>query len=267
MELRVAIIGFGAVGRDVEKLIRDGAAGATRLVAALVVEPARYARDADRLGIPFVADAAHIVALRPDLVVEAAGHEAFRSHVPEVLAAGIDVVALSVGALADPATMDAVMEAAERGNARLRVPSGAIAGLDAISAAAVGGIDRVTHTVRKPPVGLLSADEAATVMRSGQPRELFSGPAREAAILFPANVNVVAAVSLAGIGLDRTQSRVIADPGVTRNTHDVEVEGDFGHLWIRIENIPASNPKTGRIVAFSVARTLRAYSERIVVGG
>lgn len=267
MGVRFAIIGFGAIGRDVEQLVRDGAAGATRLVAVLVVEPGRYAGDAARLGIPFVADVAEIVALRPDVVVEAAGHEAFRSHLPALLAAGFDVLALSVGALADPATMDAVMEAAERGNARLRVPSGAIAGLDAIGAAAVGRIDRVTHTVRKPPVGLLPDDEAATVIRSGLPRELFSGPAREAAMLFPANVNVVAAVSLAGIGLDRTQSRVIADPAVTRNTHDVEIDGEFGRLSLRMENIPGPNPKTGRIVAFSVVRMLRAYGERIVVGG
>jgi aspartate dehydrogenase len=163
--------------------------------------------------------------------------------------------------------LEEVRAAAERGGTRLRVPSGAIAGLDAISSASVGRIEHVIHTVRKPPNALLPEDEAAAVMAGGEPVELYAGSAREAARLFPANVNVVAAVSLAGIGLDRTQARVVADPSVTRNTHEVSVEGHFGKLMVRIENTPSENPKTGRIVALSVVRSLRAYGESVVVGG
>jgi len=265
--LRVGLLGYGAIGRAVCELVHDGAAGSVSIVGALVRDPARYARAADQHRFPFVDGVSALLALTPQLVVEAGGHEAFRQHVPAILSSGVDVVALSVGALADAATLAEVEAAAEKGGSRLRVPSGAIAGLDAISAAAVGRIERVTHTVRKPPAALLDDAEAAVVMADGRPVELFAGTARDAAARFPANVNVVAAVSLAGIGLDRTSARVIADPALTRNTHEVSVTGDFGELFIRIENEPSDNPKTGRIVAMSVVRSLRAHGESIVVGG
>lgn len=267
MPPRVGLLGYGTVGREVCELVQDGAAGAAEIVGALVRDPARYAAAARRRHIAFVDRTAALLDLRPDVVVEAGGHDAFRQHVPAILEAGVDVLALSVGALADAATDAAIRSAAERGGARLRVVSGAIAGLDAISAAAVGRIERVTHLVRKPPAALLPADEAEAVVAAGLEREVFAGTAREAALLFPANVNVVAAVSLAGIGLDRTEARVIADPAVSRNTHEVHAEGWFGRLQVRIENTPSDNPKTGRIVALSVVRALRAYGEVVVVGG
>jgi len=262
-----ALIGHGAVGRRVARLIVDGAAGPASLVAVLVRDPERYADDAAALGIPFVADAASLVAARPDVVLEAGGHEAFRQHVPAILRSGIDVISISVGALADPDLLAEVERSAAAGGARLRIPSGAIAALDAISSAGVGTLERVVHTVRKPPRTLLDGTEADEVLASGEARVLYDGPAREATRLFPANVNVVAAVSLAGIGLDRTIARVIADPAVSRNTHEIEAVGDFGRLSVRIENIPTNdNPKTGRIVALSLVRALRALSERVVVG-
>lgn len=268
MALATGLIGFGAVGGTVAKLIGDGLAGPAALVGVVVRDPARHAADAERLGIPFVAGAAELIALGPEVVVEAGGHDGLRRHVPAILAAGIDVLAISVGALADADLLAELERAAVTGGGRLCVPSGAIAGLDAISAAAVLGLDRVVHTVRKPPASLLDAADAEAVVRSGVARELFAGSAREAAPRFPANVNVAAAVSLAGIGFERTEVRVIADPAVERNTHEVLVEGAFGRLSIRIENTPSDeNPKTGRIVAASIARTLRGRTEPIVIGG
>lgn len=270
IQRRVGLLGYGAVGREVCELVRADTAGAARaavIVGVLVRDPGRYTEAAAQQQIPFVDRTEALLDVRPDVVVEAVGHAGFREHVPAILTAGVDVLGLSVGALADPDTYAAVTAAAERGGSRLRVASGAIAGLDAISAAAVGRVDRVTHTVRKPPISLLDADEAAALIAEGRPAELFAGPAREAALLFPANVNVIAAVSLAGVGLDRTEARVIADPAVTRNTHEVSVEGAFGRLFVRIENEPSDNPKTGRIVAMSVVRALRSYGEPIVVGG
>ncbi len=268
MTISAGLIGYGAVGSSVARMIGDGLAGPASLIAVLVRQPDRYADDAGRLGIPFTARTQDVIDLAPDVVLESGGHSAFRQHVPTLLAAGIDVISISVGALADPTLLAETQAAAERGGGRLRIPSGAIAALDAISAAAVGRIDRVVHTVRKPPPTLLDGEEGQAVLRSGVERVLYDGPAREATQLFPANVNVIAAVSLAGIGLDRTEARVIADPAVVHNTHDVEVEGDFGRLRFRIENVPSvENPKTGRIVPLSLVRSLRALSEPIVVGG
>lgn len=266
MRQRAALIGYGAVGRELVELVRDGAAGHTEILAILEIDPDRFSEDSLLVRIPFVGEVSEVIGMHPDVVVEAAGHEAFRAHVPRLLEAGIEVLALSVGALADPGLLETVRTAADRGHTRLRIASGAIAGLDAISSAAVGRIDRVTHTVRKPPHGLLPADEADAVLRSGQPRQLYAGSAREGVVRFPANVNVVAAVSLAGIGFDRTETRVIADPAVERNTHEVEVSGTFGCLTVRIENIPGPNPKTGRIVPLSLARALRARGELVVAG-
>jgi aspartate dehydrogenase len=267
MAMRVGLIGYGAIGRDVHARIVDEPGSPIEIVGVLVREPGRDGRASAGRPVPFVGSVDELLALGPSLVVEAAGHDAFATHVPAILAAGVDVLAISVGALADEAVAEAVRAAATAGHARLRVPSGAIAALDAISAAAVGPIDRVSHTVRKPPASLLPEAEAAEVVRGGVPRELFAGPAREAALRYPANVNVVAAVSLAGIGLDRTEARVVADPSVTRNTHEVVAEGWFGRLSLTMENIPTENPKTGRIVALSLVRALRAHGESIVVGG
>ena len=260
---RVGLIGFGAIGRDLAALIDDGTAGDSALVGVLVRDPGRYAAEA---GIRFVTSVGELCQSHPDVVVEAAGGQALRTYGPDVVAAGVDLLLVSVGALGDDGFRAALVDGAASSGARVLVPSGAIAGLDAIASAAVLGLDRVRHTVRKPPIALLDDDEAQAVVDAGEPRELYVGPAREAAIRFPANVNVVAAVSLAGIGFDRTEARVIADPNVERNTHEVEAEGAFGRLYVRMENIPGSNPKTGRIVAPSLARALRDRSAAFVVG-
>ncbi|MBI2756045.1 MAG: aspartate dehydrogenase [Chloroflexi bacterium] len=264
--LRAGILGYGSVGRGLGELIRAGVAGSVEVVGVLVREPSRYADEATRTGWTFVDSAEALLALRPTVVAEAAGHAGLRQHVPTLLRGGVEVLCISVGALGDPELLDSLLEAAAEGQSRLRVVSGAIAGLDAISAAATIGLDEVTHTIRKPPTSLLSVEEAAQVKASGEPRVLYRGPAREAARLFPENVNVAAAVSLAGIGLDRTIAQVVADPSVTRNTHEVSAKGAFGQLDIRMQNIPSENPKTGRIVAPSLARVLRSYSEPLVVG-
>jgi aspartate dehydrogenase len=144
------------------------------------------------------------------------------------------------------------------------VASGAIGGLDAIASAAIGVLDRVTHTTRKPARALLDADEAAQLTA---PRELFRGTAREGALRFPENINVAAAVSLAGLGLDRTTVCVVADPSLARNTHEVVAEGTFGELRFEIRGIPTEdNPRTGRIVAMSVVHTLRRLNAPLVIG-
>lgn len=263
--LRVGLVGHGAVGRSVAELIASGAAGDAVVVGVLVRDPSRYVRK-EPDGAPFVRSADELIALQPTIVVEAAGHEAIRDHVPRVLEAGIEVLAISVGALADEATVKRLREAATRGRTRLRVVAGAIGGLDAIGAAAMAHIDRVLHIVRKPPAALLAPEDVEACIREGRERVLYAGPAREAALRFPANVNVVAAVSLAGIGLDRTEARVIADPEVSRNTHEVLVEGAFGRLTVKIENVPSSNPKTGVIVPLSIIRALRGAQEPVVIG-
>ncbi|HET8628365.1 MAG TPA: aspartate dehydrogenase [Thermomicrobiales bacterium] len=259
--LRVGLIGYGAIGQGVARLLRERGDADLALVAALVRDAARP-RPAP--APPVVATLEALLAARPEVVVEAGGHAALRAHGPGVLRAGCDLLLLSVGALAEPGVEEALVAAARAGGSRARVVSGAIGALDALAAAAVGGLTRVTHTARKPPLALLDPAEAA---RLTAPRELFRGSAREGALRFPESINVAAAVALAGLGLDRTEVRVIADPAVRRNEHEVEAEGAFGTLRFAISGVPsAENRRTGRLVAMSVVHALRRRRAPLAIG-
>jgi aspartate dehydrogenase len=265
--LRVGLIGFGAIGRRLAEAIVAGEAGRCELGAVLVRRPERIdAETVGRLACLVTGDAADFLATRLDLVVEVAGHDALRAYAEDILRQGKDLLAISVGALADPAFEERLHRAAHDFGQRVYLATGAIAGLDAISSGAVGGLRCVTHSVRKPPAGLLPADEVEQALADGTPRVLYEGPAREAALRFPENVNVAAAVSLAGLGLDRTTVRIVADPTVVRNTHEIEVEGEFGELRIVLRNIPTENPKTGRLTAMSMIKALRNLTAEVVVG-
>lgn len=265
--LRVGLIGFGAIGRRLAEAIANGEAGRCELGAVLVRRPERIDDEArERLGCVVTGDAADFLATRLDLVVEVAGHDALKRYAEDVLRQGKDLLLISVGALADAAFEARLYRAAHDYNQRVYLATGAIAGLDAIAAGAVGGLTSVTHSVRKPPAGLLPPEEVAQAQADGVPRVLYEGPAREAALRFPENVNVAAAISLAGLGLDKTTVRIVADPTVVRNTHEIEARGEFGELRVLLQNIPTENPKTGRLTAMSMVKALRNLTANVVVG-
>jgi aspartate dehydrogenase len=259
--VRVGLIGLGAIGQRVVELAMQQPEGAIQVVGALVRDPDKPRNQTD---VQLVGTVNELLALQPDVVVEAAGHDALRAHGPAILSSGCDLLFLGVGALADPRLEQQLVAAAIEGGATAQVASGAIGALDAISAAAVGGITSVTHIARKPARTLLPHDQADLLT---EPLELFRGPAREGALLFPESINVAAAVSLAGIGLDETVVCVIADPAVDRNRHEVEVEGSFGWMKFEIRGIPTEeNPKTGRIVAMSIIRQLLRRNAPLRIG-
>jgi aspartate dehydrogenase len=174
---------------------------------------------------------------------------------------------ISVGALLDHPE---IIEQSRQSGCRLYVPSGAIAGLDGIKSASVGRIEHVTHTTRKPPAGLEGApyliERGISLAGLEHEKEIFYGSAREACRGFPANVNVTAAVSLAGIGADQTRVRILAVPGLVRNCHDIDVEGEFGKLHVHIENVPSENPKTGKLTALSMIRALQDAIDTVRIG-
>ncbi len=259
--INVGLIGLGQIGREVAQAIDAGKAGDSRLVAAMVRHPEEHADDRRAIGdIDAFLRTPHM-----DVVVEVAGQAALREYACSVLTSGKQLVALSVGAFADPEFYDEVQQTAAANGRRVLIPSGGIAGLDAIGSAAIGGLDEVVHTVRKPPRAFTSEQLAGRVFEEDAAL-LYDGPARQGVRLFPENVNVAAAVSLAGIGLDRTRLRVLADRTVSYNTHEVVLHGYFGRLRIVMENTPTENPKTGRIVALSVIKALRNLSASVVVG-
>jgi aspartate dehydrogenase len=202
-----------------------------------------------------------------ELAVEAAPAAVLEDICRPMLEAGRTVMVLSAGALLPRPELIAL--ARERGG-QIVVPTGALIGLDAVTAAAEGTIRSVRMTTRKPPKGLVGAPylEANGISVEGlnEAKKVFSGTAREAAAGFPANVNVAAALSLAGIGPDRTLIDIWADPAVSRNCHTIAVESDSALFSMTIENIPSENPKTGRITALSALAALRKLHAPLRVG-
>ena len=201
---------------------------------------------------------------KSDLIVEAAGGDVVPDLARETFSSGKDLMVISIGALID---CPDIIELAKKYGCKLYAPSGAIAGLDGIKSASIGRIDKVTMITRKPLMALEGSpylvERGITVLGLTEEKEVFYGTAREAC---PANVNVSAAVSFAGIGPDKTKIRIIAVPGLERNCHDIEVEGEFGRLAIHIENIPTENPRTGRLTVMSIIRTLQGIIDPLQVG-
>jgi aspartate dehydrogenase len=265
-DIRVAIGGLGAIGRMLARKLSAGLPGLT-LACAAAGDRAKAQAFLDAEGI-----ACPIVPLNAfpelaDIAVECAPAAIIEDICRPMLEAGKSVIVLSCGALLPRPEL---LELAKAKGGRIIVPTGALLGLDAVVAAAEGDISSVRMTTRKPPGGLKGApyleQHGISVDGLTEAKRVFSGSAREAAAGFPANVNVAAALSLAGIGPDRTQIDIWADPAVTRNCHDIEVEADSARLRMSIENVPSENPKTGRIVALSVLAALRKLGAPLSVG-
>src|SRR6266581_3180141 len=205
--------------------------------------------------------------MKPNLRVGLAGLGAIGMAIARRLEAGVPGVALSAGALLDH--MELLDRAAQTG-ARILVPTGALIGLDAVRAAAEGTIGSVKLVSRKPPSGLVGApylqERGITLAGIAEPVKLFEGSAREGVRGFPANVNVSAALALAGIGPDRTRLEIWADPGISRNIHHIEVDADCARFSMTIENVPSENPRTGKITALSAIACLRGLVSTLRVG-
>jgi aspartate dehydrogenase len=261
--LRIAIAGFGAIGRSLAGKLQAGIPGLTlAAIGARNHDAARAAVPADVVVTDVGALAAHA-----DVVVECAPAAILPAIAEPALRAGRTVVVLSCGALLD--RMDLRDLAAAHGG-RILVPTGALLGLDAVCAAAEGDIHAVRMVTRKPPGGLAGAphllQHGIAVEGLTEALRVFEGTAREAARGFPANVNVAAALSLAGIGPDRTRIEIWADPAVTRNIHRIEVDADSARFSLQIENVPSENPRTGRITALSVVALLRKLRSPLAIG-
>lgn len=266
--ITVGLIGYGTAGRDVAEAILSGQAGDCRLVSVLVRDAGKYA-DTPLEGCRITDSEADFFACRPDVVVETAGHEAVKRYARRALEQGSDFMVVSVGAFCDPALLDGVTEAARRQGRRLIVPSAAIAGLDRIAAASQGPLEGVTLTTRKPVKAWRGtfAEEVVDLDTVTQPTLIFEGNARESSRVFPESVNVSAALSLAGVGFEATAVRVLVDPTIEKNVHEVSARGLFGEVRIEVRNTPSpGNPKTGYIVAMSVASALKNLSSPLVIG-
>jgi aspartate dehydrogenase len=265
-ELRVAIAGLGSIGSRLARELDRGIDGmALTAVAVRDADKHRGLLDSLRarpalLPIERLWEAA-------DIVVECAPSQTLRVIVEPVVTRGKTAIVLSAGALLDH---DDLIDLAKANGGRILVPTGALIGLDAVNAAACGVIHSVRMVTRKPIDGLQGApfivENNISIDGLREPLKLFEGSARQAAKGFPANLNVAVALSLAGIGPDRTVIEIWADPTVARNTHRIEVDSDSARLSMAIENIPSENPRTGVITALSVISLLRKQRAALAVG-
>lgn len=261
--MNLGIIGVGAIGA----YVRQGLEQRGHSIGALLVRPERVRELADELPGPLYVGCVADLPDDIDLMIDCAGQSALKMHGPAILRRGFDLLTVSIGALAHADLTTELEQAAEHGKATLHLASGAIGALDCLRAAGAGRIDSVTYTGTKPPAGWKgSPAEQQLDLESltGEAQLHFAGSAREAALRYPKNANVAAAVALAGVGMDQTQVRLIADPNVDQNIHEVLAAGEFGQFRFEIRgNALPDNPKSSALAAMSVVSQVEQMAQRI----
>jgi aspartate dehydrogenase len=265
----VVLIGYGAIAQEVLKRISEEEPAKIRgiVVRAARVEEVRAAVKARGIEVGTSLDA---LGFRPDLVAECAGHGGVRDFGADTLRRSIDFLVISIGALADAALEAELRAAAEEGGAKLVLAAGAVAGADALTAARVGGLLRVSYTSRKPPGAWKGtpAEKVCNLDAVTEETELYAGTARAAATDYPQNANVAATIALAGAGFEETQVRLVADPAAGGNVHQLEAEGTFGSFSMEIRGNPLpDNPKTSTLAAHSVVAEIRRRAGAVEIGG
>ena len=264
--MNVGVVGLGAIGRAVCRALDEGIPG-LRLSGATARDREKAERFLKGLRSPAPFLSLDDLIDASGLVVEASTQAHLEEIAPKTLKAGRDLVVLSCGGLLGRQDW---VKLAQANRCRILVPSAAIAGLDGVKGAQVGTISSVTMETRKPPRGLSGAPwieaQKIDLDRITEETLIFEGPATEACRAFPANVNVLAALSLAGIGPEKTRIRIFASPEQPLNRHRITVQGEFGRLTIEIENVPSENPLTGKLSYLSTIAFLRDLSATLRVG-
>lgn len=267
-DLKLGIGGLGAIGLQVARHVDAGGIPGLKLAAVSARDQAKARTKIGALrSIPELLPLGQL-ADAADVILECVPARHFAEIAEPAIAKGRIFMPLSVGQLLGHMHL---VEKAKATGARIFVPTGALLGLDAVRAVAEGKVESVRITTRKPPKGLAGApylvERNLSMDAIAEPTRIFEGSAREAIKGFPANVNVAVALSLAGIGPDKTRVEIWADPGVTRNTHTIDVVSDSSNFTMTIANIPSvENPATGKVTALSALAALRRLTAPLVVG-
>jgi len=265
-------LGCGAIGTQIALAIDSGKIPATlthvydnsKDASALLVEKLKNK--------PIIVENSHLLSSNPiDIIVEAASQDAVKDAALSVLQNKCDLMIMSVGALLDESIYDILSDACRDFKKTIYLPSGAIAGLDGIKSIK-DELESLSLTTTKHPRSLKGAkffeNSQINLDEINSITTIFEGTAKEAVSLFPANINVAALLSLTGIGSEKTNVKIVADPNTDKNTHHIEAVGTFGKMTFTIENFPdANNPKTSRLAILSAIETLRKYcSNDIQIG-
>jgi aspartate dehydrogenase len=266
--LPIGIIGAGSIGSYVARAILRGEVEGAHLlaIADIIPPPEDLTKELQSHGVSVVNSFPSLLEFPLKLVVECANQEVVRQCADLFLSRGIDLLIMSVGALAQESFLANIARIAEKNRCRVHIPSGAVGAIDALKAAKLHGLEEVTLTTRKPPRSL-GKIEGIDLEHLTEPLILYEGKATEAVVKFPQNVNVAATVSLAGIGPEKTKVRVVADPTIDQNVHEIQARGAFGSLEIRLANNPSpQNPKTSFLACLSVVALLKRIQETVQVG-
>jgi aspartate dehydrogenase len=267
--ISVGLIGCGGMAQDAVAALRSAdASDGVQIVAALARPGRAEVARAKLCSVEIVEALDALLARRPKIIAEVAGQGAVSEYGENVLRSGIDLLVISIGALADSAVLKRLKSAAQDGNSRILLPAGAIGGLDAIAAMRLGGLTAVRYRSRKPPVAWRGspAEQVVDLGKLTQRTVLYKGNAGEAALRYPQNANVAAAVALAGLGFEATEVELVADPDAPGNVHEIEAEGAAGRFAITLQGKPSrTNPKTSALAALSVARALLNQTATIVI--
>jgi aspartate dehydrogenase len=264
--IRAVFIGWGAINVRVGALLTQRNAAVDIVGIAALDTPESHA--AIPPGIRFLTSPRELAALRPDIVVEAAGRAAIDIWAEAALAAAPAMIVASTSAFCDEPLLARLVDVAGQHGSRIFIPSGAIGAVDALASAAVLGLDEVTHQIVKPPVAWRGtpAEKLLDLESLRERAVFFSGSAREAASHYPQNANATVVTALAGVGLDKTRIEMVADPAVRINGHRITARGAFGRLEILLENNPlATNPKSSELTALNLVRLIEHQTHAIVI--
>jgi len=256
---RVGIIGCGTIGTGIAKFLQTQLKKKAKIVALCDVDPKKLKELQKKIKSRPVATNVEKLIKRSDLIIEAASADVSSEIAKAAIQNKKDVLIMSTGGLLKRPSL--LQEAKSKG-CNLYIPSGAVCGLDGLRSAAAGKIKEVTLTTRKPPKGLIGVPylkrKGIDIDKIKRETVVFSGSAKEAVKHFPKNINVAATVSLSGLGPTKTRVRIITAPRYTRNSHELEVKGEFGRLIARTENVPSrQNPKTSQLAIFSALAKLK----------
>lgn len=249
----VMFIGYGSMARKVHEMLPKNIVLSTVLASPRSADSIK-AEIGESINVIISVDE---LTKTPDLAVEMSGQNGLKEHAIKILEKGIPLGIVSVGAFTDETFTVALADAAEKNGVKAHILAGAVAGIDGINAASLAGLDKVIYQGRKQPDSWKGshADQLIDYDNLKEATVFFTGTAREAAALFPANSNVAATIALAGVGLDDTTVELIADPTLEHNIHHITAEGVFGKLEISMTGLPlAENPKTSSLAAFSALR-------------
>ena len=259
MVKKIGIIGCGAIGSQIAEYIIKNLSKRCGITAVCDIDPEKAKALSARIKPqPLITTIENLIK-KSDLIIEAASGEVSADIAEKADSLKKDVLIMSTGGLLKRPRL---IEKINLGNSNIHIPSGAICGLDGLKSASTGEIKTVTLTTRKPLKGLAGSpylkEKNIDIEKIDRETLLYSGTARDAIKYFPQNVNVAVTLSIYGLGPDRTNVRIFTSPEYTKNTHEIEVEGEFGRLWTKTENLPSkANPKTSQLAIYSAIAKLK----------